>query len=282
VKPDAVSRAERILDLDARSWDRVARRGYSMNEHWLVEFTDGQCAFLKAGHIDPSPQWVRDEHKVYGVVEGDFMPALLGFEDGDTPLLVLEWIVDAWWPPPWRDEDVAAVQAALEEIAAVEPDDDLPRLADDTWPGWSDVAADPDPFLSLGLVSPEQLDAMLPSLVAAAAETHLGGASLLHCDVRSDNLCIRHGRAVLVDWNHARVGNPAFDLAFWLPSLKLEGGPQPESFGVDELAPFVAGFFAALAGLPKPAGAPTVREFQRAQLEVALPWACASLGLPVE
>lgn len=282
MKPDAVSRAERILDLEAGSWERVARRGYSMNEHWLVEFTDGERAFVKTGQIDPSPQWVRDEYRVYGVVEGDFMPELLGFEDGESPLLVLEWIADAWWPPPWRDEDVAAVQAALEEIAAIEPEGDLPLLVDNTWPGWPDVAADPEPFLGLGLLSREQLDAVLPALIAAVAETRLDGASLLHCDVRSDNLCIRHGRAILVDWNHARVGNPAVDLAFWLPSLKLEGGPPPESFGVDEFAPFVAGFFAALAGLPKPPNAPTVREFQHAQLEVALPWACAALGLSVE
>ena len=281
MKPEAVTRAERILGLEAASWDRVARRGYSLNEHWLVEFTDGGRAFLKVGHIDPSPEWVRDEYKVYGVVEGDFMPELLGFEDGESPLLILEHIVDAWWPPPWRDEDVAAVQAALEEIAAVEVDRDLPRLVDNAWPGWPEVAADPEPFLGLGLVSRKWLDGALPALVDAAAATQLDGDSLLHCDVRSDNLCIRHGRAVLVDWNHARVGNPAVDLAFWLPSLRLEDGPPPESFDVDELAPFVAGFFAALAGLPKPEGAPTVREFQRAQLEVALPWACTALGLPV-
>jgi len=281
VKPEAVTRAERILGLEAASWDRVARRGYSLNEHWLVEFTDGGRAFLKVGHIDPSPEWVRDEYKVYGVVEGDFMPELLGFEDGESPLLILEHIVDAWWPPPWRDEDVAAVQAALEEIAAVEVDRDLPRLVDNAWPGWPEVTADPEPFLGLGLVTREWLEGALPALVDAAAATQLDGDSLLHCDVRSDNLCIRHGRAVLVDWNHARVGNPAVDLAFWLPSLRLEDGPPPESFDVDELAPFVAGFFAALAGLPKPEGAPTVREFQRAQLEVALPWACTALGLPV-
>ena len=280
MKPDAVSRAERILDREAASWDRVARRGYSMNEHWLVELTDGGRAFLKAGHVDPSPQWVRDEYRVYGVVEGEFMPELLGFEDGDSPLLVLEYITDAWWPPPWREEDVGAVRVALDEIATVEPEG-LPRLVDNAWPGWPDVAAEPEPFLELGLVSRDWLDAVLPALVAAGEETRLDGTSLLHCDVRSDNLCIRHGRAVLVDWSHACVGNPAFDLAFWLPSLKLEGGPPPESFGVDELAPFVAGFFAALAGLPKPAGAPTVREFQRAQLEVALPWACTALGLTV-
>jgi hypothetical protein len=87
---------------------------------------------------------------------------------------------------------------------------------------------------------------------------------------------------VLVDWNHACIGNADLDLAFWLPSLHLEGGPPPEHFGVDELAVFVAGFFAALAGLPPPPGAPTVRAFQRAQLEVALPWACAALDLPLQ
>jgi hypothetical protein len=40
----------------------------------------------------------------------------------------------------------------------------------------------------------------------------------------------------------------------------------------------VAGFFAARAGLPAPEGAPTVREFQLRQLEVALPWAARELG----
>ena len=87
----------------------------------------------------------------------------------------------------------------------------------------------------------------------------------MHCDVRSDNLCLRDQRAVLLDWNHARIGNPAFDVAFWLPSLTLEGGPDPATFGVDELAVFVAGFFAATgrtartrgraAGAPLPAAA---------------------------
>ena len=110
----------------------------------------------------------------------------------------------------------------------------------------------------------------------------LDGDSVVHCDVRSDNLCLRSGHAVLLDWNHARIGNPSFDVAFWLPSLLLEGGPLPETFGVDEFAVFVAGFFAAQAGSPAPPGAPRVRGFQRAQLEVALPWASRVLGLPVE
>ena len=100
------------------------------------------------------------------------------------------------------------------------------------------------------------------------------------CDIRSDNLCLRDGRAIIFDWSHGRVGNPEFDVAFWLPSLALEGGPEPDAFGVDGFAVYVAGFFAGLAGLTPPEGAPAVRGFQCAQLEVALPWACRVLGLP--
>jgi hypothetical protein len=282
VKPGPVARAERLLDREAQAWASVERRGYSVNEHWTVLFDDGSRAFLKEGHVDPSPGWVRQEYRVYRAVSGPFMPECFGFEDGEHPLLVLEELMPAHWPPPWRPGDVDAVRAALEQVASAAVGCELPRLVDDGWPGWAEVAENPAPFTGLGLVPADWIDRYLPELVAAAAAVELDGASLVHADVRSDNLCVREGRAVLVDWNHARLGNPALDLAFWLPSLRLEGGPPPGHFGVDELAVVVAGFFAAHAGLPPPAGAPTVRAFQRAQLEVALPWACASLGLPLE
>ena len=81
------------------------------------------------------------------------------------------------------------------------------------------------------------------------------------------------------------MGNAVLDVAFWLPSLELEGGPKPDAVlpsgpGVAELAALVAGFFAARAGLPPPSGAPTVRGIQLAQLRPALAWACRALGLP--
>jgi Ser/Thr protein kinase RdoA (MazF antagonist) len=135
-------------------------------------------------------------------------------------------------------------------------------------------------FFVSGLVSQDWLDDALPLLVRAWETTPIDGEALVHCDVRSDNLCLRDGRAIIFDWNHARIGNPDFDIAFWLPSLALEGGPPPQAFGVDEFAVYVAGFFAAHAGLPPPEGAPHVRGFQLAQLEVALPWAIRVLGLP--
>jgi hypothetical protein len=89
-------------------------------------------------------------------------------------------------------------------------------------------------------------------------------------------------RAILVDWNLAEVGNPLLDIVAWLPSLKLEGGPDPWELVPDSqgLAGLVAGYFAGHAGLPPPATAPRVREFQLRQAEVALPWAARELGLP--
>jgi len=283
MKPDAVTRAERILGTEAENWARVVSRGYSINEHWTAGFADGSRAFLKLASVDPSPQWVRDERHVFECVDGAFMPLFLGFEDGDKPLLILEdMLPDARWPPPWHQGDVDAVLAALREVASAPLTGELPRLATNGWTSWHDVAQDPAPFLELGIVSAAWLERSLPALLEASDRTPLDGESLVHCDVRSDNLCLRSGHAVLLDWNHARIGNPEFDVAFWLPSLVLEGGPEPETFGVDEFAVFVAGFFAALAGLPAPAGAPRVRSFQRAQLEVALPWASRVLGLPVE
>jgi hypothetical protein len=275
VTPGAVARAERLIGAEAESWARVVRTGYSLNEHWTATFVDGTRAFLKVARVDPSPRWLRDEAAILDTVQGRCAPRFIAFEDGDEPLLVLEDLMPARWPPPWRDGDVDAVLAALAEVARGHAD--VPLLVDDDVNGWRAIEADPEPFLSTELRDAAWLERMLPALVAAADAAPLAGDSLLHCDVRSDNLCFKDGHVVLVDWNHARLGNPRFDVAFWLPSLVLERGPKPQRFGVDELAPVVAGFFAARAGLPRPAGAPRVREFQRAQAAVALDWVDAIL-----
>lgn len=283
MKPDAVIRAERLLNSRATSWMRVETRGYSTNEHWVAELDDGSRAFLKhAAPIDPCPRWLRDEYAVYSAVSGPFMPQLLAWEDDpERPLLVVEDLSDARWVPPWERGDVAAVLTTLAEIAATTAHGHLPSFEELGIPSWESVAEDMVPFLSTGLASAAWLEAALPVLLQAREEAPLAGDAVLHCDVRSDNLCIRNGRAILFDWNHAAIGNPALDIACWLPSLALEGGPAPDDVGgADDFAAFIAGFFASRAGLPPPEGAPTVRLFQREQAEVAIPWACRVLDLP--
>ena len=275
MKPGAVARAEALLGNEAEAWARVVRTGYSLNEHWTATFADGTTAFLKLARIDPSPQWLRDEAAILATVQGRSVPRFIAFEDGPEPLLVLEDLMPARWPPPWREGDVEAVLAALAEVGQMQAD--VPPLEQEDLNRWRAIEADPKPFLSTGLRDAAWLERLLPALVEATDAVPLAGDALLHCDVRSDNLCLKGGHVVLVDWNHARIGNPRFDVAFWLPSLALERGPRPQRFGVDELAPVVAGFFAARAGLPRPAGAPRVREFQRAQAAVALDWVEAVL-----
>jgi hypothetical protein len=256
-----------------------------VQDRWRVVFADGSSAFVKASVNEDTAGFLRDEHRVYSALREEFLPQLLGWEDdGARPVLVLEDLTDSVWPPPWTRAGVEAVLATLERVAATPPPAGTPRLADAlrSFSHWQGVADEPEPFLGLGLCSPEWLDAALPVLLAAAKEAELAGDALVHCDVRSDNLCLRDGAAVLFDWNWASVGNARIDVAFWLPSLVLEEGcVRPEDVLEDEpeLAALVAGFFAALAGLPPPAGAPTVRGFQLAQLEVALPWAARALGL---
>jgi len=123
------------------------------------------------------------------------------------------------------------------------------------------------------------IEAALPSLLTAEAAAILEGDSLVHLDVRSDNLCFRDGRALIVDWNWAALGDPAVDAQFWLPSLVLERGTPPVQLE-PEYAAWLLGFFAARAGLPPIPDAPGVRLIQLAQLAVVLPWACRLLALP--
>jgi thiamine kinase-like enzyme len=120
--------------------------------------------------------------------------------------------------------------------------------------------------------------------MAAEAQAQLAGDNLVHFDVRSDNLCFVGDRVVLVDWNWACRGNSTVDIAAWLPSLHLEGGPLPETIlpGEPCLAAAISGYFAARAGRPaQNSQEARVRALQFAQLRVALPWAVRALALPM-
>jgi Ser/Thr protein kinase RdoA (MazF antagonist) len=145
------------------------------------------------------------------------------------------------------------------------------------------LAGDPGPFLALGMCSAAWLGRALPFLDDAARSADLCGDSLLHMDVRSDNLCVLGDRAILIDWNWACRGNAAFDLAAWLPSLHAEGGPAPETLMPEAgaFAALLAGYFCARAPRPPISLAPHVRPLQLAQARTALPWAARALGLPM-
>jgi hypothetical protein len=272
------------VGMTVRSLRRVKTRGYAMAYHAIAEFDGGSTAFVKAGTEEITSEFLRDELRFYQAVQAPFMPRLLGYDEADPPFLVLEDLSDWRWPPPWDDEAIDQVREALAELWSTPAPEWVPPITEEReWllGGWATIEADPQPFLSLDLGSRGWLDDALAVLRRAAESAPIEGDSLLHLDVRSDNLCLSDRGAVLVDWNLVHVGNPDLDLAAWAPSLLLEGGPSPEDLlpNAPGLAAALAGFFASRAGLPPPPTAPKVRQIQRAQLEVALPWACRELNL---
>jgi hypothetical protein len=279
--------AERVADrLGQRlhAW-RIVSRGYTNALRLIVTCADGTSVFVKGATDARTAIRLRTEHRIYSEITAAFLPAMHGWDDdGAAPFLVLEDLSDALWSPPWTTRRIAQVLQTLEQVAATPPPAWLPDLG--AWgphrSGWAQVRNDPGPFLRLGLCSATWLTRTIDALATAEARVPLWGEELVHGDVRSDNLCFVGDRVMLVDWNLAGRGNGTLDIAAWLPSLHLEGGPLPDTIlpVQSHWAALISGYFAARAGLPVEQATPRIREVQRAQLRVALPWAARALALP--
>jgi Phosphotransferase enzyme family len=211
------------------------------------------------------------------------------YDDGDWVALAFEAIDGR--PPayPWDATELRAVVRALDalhdsltpnpvagvETAAVR----LARL----FGGWAELAAMEQPPGGLDAWSSRHLG-QLATLESEWRQAS-AGQTLLHCDVRADNLLVTEGGVVFVDWPHACVGVPVFDLVAWAPSVELEGGPAPEDLlalsahskvierdALAVLVAAVAGFLVRHSLQPPPSGLPTLRAFQAAQGAVAQAW----------
>ena len=284
-----VSRAVKRLRAEPAGWKLVTSGGVTPARRWIVTLDDGRSVFAKVATDELTASWLRDEHIVYQHLKGaPYMPAYVGYhDDGEQPVLALEDLSEATWPPPWNDVGIASLLATLEQMWGATPPPDTASAADDAREisgGWDEIARDPNAFLALGLCSKAWFFEHLDALRKADDQHAFAGEALLHFDVRSDNVCFRpDGGAVLVDWNLVSVGNPQVDVVFWLPSLEAEGGPAPETVLPDadpSLVSTCAAFFCARATRPPIPTAPTVRDVQLIQARTALPWAARALGLP--
>ncbi len=223
------------------------QRGYTAAARYVIGFADGSSAFVKAAVDGQTSAWLRIEQRVYDRVDADFVPRRLAWEDGDLPLMLFEDLSDGIWTFAWSPDNVARTRRLLERLAGTILPADFPRIEDDAdeFRGWQSVAADPAGFLSLELASAGWLSAALPALLQAERAIRLDGTAFVHMDVRSDNLCFHGERTLLVAWNWARRGNPAFDQVFWLPTVHMEGGRAPWDITLaePEIIAAAAGYF---------------------------------------
>jgi aminoglycoside phosphotransferase (APT) family kinase protein len=133
------------------------------------------------------------------------------------------------------------------------------------------------------------LDALVGLEARAAAA--VAGETLLHLDLRDDNLLLTPDRVVVLDWTHARIGAPWLDVVLLAPSVAMQGGPDPESLIVRHPATraadpeAVTAAVAAIAGSltyggkqAPPPGLPTLPAFMEAQGAEARRWLRARTG----
>ena len=207
---------------------------------------------------------------------------VLGFEDvdGRNPAM------------PWLKDELNLVLSAVGQMAVSLTPSPI-RLArmsethDDTFRGWRRLSAavttGEEGGFGLDSWTREHLDQLadLETRWAVSSE----GETLLHSDLRADNMLIADGRVLVVDWPHAAIGAAWIDLVFFLPSVAMQRGPMPwEIFDIHPVAQGVdpnrvtavvaaiAGFFIGQSRLPAPPGLPTLRRFQLEQGLPALEW----------
>lgn len=272
--------------------------GFSPGTADRIRTADGRRAFVKAvssAQNEQSPGMHRREAVVAAALpESVPAPGFLGVhDDGDWVALVLEDVEGRHPTTPWEPDELSRVLAALADLAAVTTP---PPLALDPastaltseFGGWDRIAADPpaelDPWAAAHL---DELRALAARGLAAA-----DGDTLVHMDVRADNLLLRPGGDVtIVDWPWACRGAAWLDSVLVLINVRLYGGhdvhtllaERAAAFGADpaDLVAAVAGmsgFFADAARRPPPPGLPTVRAFQRAQADVTSAWLQEMLG----
>jgi len=281
----STARIERVLGQHVVSAHRPTG-GYTPVGRWVLRLGDGTSVFAKSGRdINASSlaSWLRVEHRAYTALRASFIPKFIGWDDdGVQPILLLEDLSMARWPPPWSAVELDTLWATLDAMREIEPPSwarDIEESEREHLSGWERVSSEDRQFLSLGLTTRAWLDTALPTLVSASGGARLSGTSLVHFDLRSDNICFADGQMKIVDWNHIGRGNPDIDRVSILLSLHHEGGPEivPDSHG---LAALMSGYFGAQAGLPPIPRAPAVRQLQLKQLRVALAWVIRELGLP--
>ena len=292
VPPDVQEGIEKVIG--GRVVEAVSQSGgFSPGTADRVRTDDGSRFFVKAVNAalnEHSPGLHRREAQVTARLPVD-MPAtqLVGvYDDGDWVALVLADVDGRNPRTPWDAEEIAGVLRTLESLAGHLtpcPIESVPLLSDELrrdFAGWTRLHE--DPWAELPELAASHLGELL-DLSAPSADL-LAGDTLVHTDVRADNLLVRpDGSVVLVDWPWASRGCNWADSLLLLVNVELYGGHDVEAFlaasallarvpagHINAVLAGLCGYFYDIGRRPPAPGLPTVRQFQREQGDAVLRW----------
>ncbi|MEZ0578938.1 hypothetical protein [Nocardioides sp. MH1] len=254
----------------------------------VLTCADGSRHFVKAASQKAQRMFAdayREEARKLALLpDGVPAPRLRWLHDADDWVVLGFEYVDGRAPArPWVPDELAAASAMAVEVAALltPAPKGIDRAVDEfaEWPGhWDRVD------------HPRAADC---AALAARYADVVDGDTLVHTDIRDDNLLVRpDGTVVMCDWNWPVVG------AAWLDSLFLLIGPRgdgldveahiaahpllasvpPES--IDVALALVLGYFSVSAALPVPPTSPHIRAAQAWQRDVLHDWLAERRGWP--
>lgn len=258
--------------------------GFSPAAAVRLRLKDGRRAFVKALSfaVNPdSPDIYRAEARIAAALPAD-VPApklLTSFERDGWIALIFEDVEGHHPVMPWRRDELDRVRAAITVMSeALTPSPiEVPTLAEvmgDVFSGWRRLLDE----------DTGGLDAWALAHLKELAELESGweeagaGDTLLHADLRADNILLTGDRVYFVDWPWACRGAAFYNHVGMLPSVAMQGGPQPWELLTDPdpaitaVLAAVTGYFVRQGRQPSPVGLPTLRAFQRAQGVVSLEW----------
>jgi hypothetical protein len=254
---------------------------------------DGSRHFVKAASVRaqrPFAEAYREEARKLTVLPPEApAPRLLWTSDeGDWVVLGFEYVEARAPRRPWRAAELDVVLDVLEEIAdLLTPPPAALQL--DTFA--EEFAAVPAYWDDVRRLRPDLAHPDEAAALAARFPNACGGSTLVHTDVRDDNVLLRpDGIALLCDWNFPCVG------AAWLDTLFLMIGPRGDGLDVesvlaarrltrdvpaesiDVVLALLVGYFFRQCEEPVPPTSPHVRDVQRWQGEVCWDWLCERRG----
>lgn len=269
--------------------------GYSPGVAEALAAADGSAVFIKAVHpslYPDSPALLRSELRTLRRMPSGLPIAALVDALDEGPhgwvALALEHVAGRQAPLPWTDTTIRAAVASLAELRdALTPAPpgewveagDVLRGMFGHWPELAD-APDLDPWLG------GRLPALDAAAVAALAE--LAGETLVHLDLRADNLMLRaDGKLIVVDWAWAVRGaawldpallaiefissaEPSVDPDRWIARIAADHDIATRS--IVQVLVGILSYFEHAGRQPDPPGLPTVREFQRFQAAALRGW----------